>query len=345
MKPVALDAMGGDHAPQATVSGAVQAARDLGIPILLVGDEARLAAELDHHAPLPRGLELVHAGAAIGMDESPGSALLRKRDASIVVAANLVKEGRASGVVSAGNSGAVTGAAVLRLGMLEGVDRPAIAMILPSRRGRVVVLDGGATLDPRPEHLRDFALMGSIYAQCLLHVERPRVGLLSIGEEPSKGSALTKKAYDLLSAAPIHFVGNIEGKEIAQGDLEVVVCDGFVGNVLLKSTEGYAQLFLGMLKERLSAGWRGRLGAWLLRPALRSLGRQLDYASHGGALLVGVKGICVIAHGRSSPAAIESAIRVGKELADQSVVDELAASFRAMAASPLEAAAGSSPDQ
>ncbi len=339
MIPVALDAMGGDHAPQTTVAGAVQAARSLGRAVLLVGDEGQLKAELDRHRPLPSGLEIVHAADAIGMGESPGPALLRRRDASIVVATELVKEGRACGVVSAGNSGAVMGAAVLRLGMLSGVERPAIALLLPNRHGSVVVLDVGATVDPRPAHLRDFAIMGSIYAHCLLHVARPRVGLLSIGEEPSKGSALTKKAFALLQGAPINFVGNIEGKEVPLGEVEVVVCDGFAGNVLLKAVEGYAELFFHMLRQRLSSRWRYRLGAWLLRPGLRSLGRELDYASHGGALLVGVNGVCVIAHGRSSPLAIESAVRVAGELAQQGVVAELASSFRQMMASPAEAAA------
>lgn len=333
MTTVALDAMGGDHAPKVTAAGAVHAARNLGVTVLLVGDEVRLKAELAHLSPPPKKVEIVHAGDSIGMDESPGPALLRKRDASVIVAMNTVKEGRAGAVVSAGNSGAVMGAAVLRLGVLPGVDRPAIAMLLPNRHGTVVVLDGGATPDARPEHLRDFALIGSIYAHCLLHVARPRVGLLSIGEEPSKGSALTKKAYPLLEAAPINFIGNIEGKEVARGGVEVVVCDGFVGNVLLKAVEGYAELFVEMLRSRIQTGLRYRVGAWLLRPALRHLSTQLDYASHGGALLVGVKGVCVIAHGRSSPAAIESAIRVAAELAQQGVVEELGASFHAVAAS------------
>lgn len=345
MTRVALDAMGGDNAPQATVAGAAQAARSLEVSVLLVGDERQVRAELGRRAALPAGLEIVHAGDAIGMDESPGAALLRKRDASIMVATNLVRENRAQAVVSAGNSGAVVGAAVLRLGMLPGVERPAIAMLLPNRHGTVVVLDGGANAEARPEHLRDFALMGSIYARCLLHKERPRVGLLNIGEEPSKGSALTKRAYALLSDSPINFIGNVEGKEVARGSVDAVVCDGFVGNVLLKAAEGYAELFVDMLKSRIAAGWRYRLGAWLLRPALRELTAQLDYASHGGALLVGVNGVVVIGHGRSSPAAIENAIRVGKELGEQNVVDELASSFAEAAVSSPRRVAADRADQ
>lgn len=278
------------------------------------------------------------------MEEPPGPALLRKRDASIVVATDLVREGRASAVVSAGNSGAAMGAATLRLGLLPGVDRPAIAMLLPNRHRPVVMLDSGATVDTRPEHLRDFAWMGSVYAQSLLHIEQPRVGLLSIGEEPSKGNALVKQAHPLLAELPINFVGNVEGQHIAVGEVDVVVCDGFVGNTVLKTTEGYAELFWSMFKQCLVGGLRARLGAWLLRPALRDFARQLDYASYGGALLVGVNGICVIAHGRSTPDAIESAIRVAKELSERRVVEQLASHSRQAADSRVETAASQEPN-
>ena len=345
---MALDAMGGDRAPETTVAGAVRAAREFSIPVHLVGDEAQLAAELGRHPRVPahiyaagerssaallgaqpRGLlRLVHAGEAIGMGESPGQALLRKRDSSVMVAMNLVKEGRASAVVSAGNSGAVTGAALLRLGMLPGVEKPAIASVLPACKGGVVVLDVGATVDARPEQLLDFARMGERYARCVLHVERPRVGLLSIGEEPSKGNALIKKTYPLLEASGLNFVGNVEGRDIPRGKAEVIVCDGFAGNVLLKTVEGYAEFFWEMLREGVSAGWKSRLGAWLARPSLRALAHRLDYASYGGALLLGVNGVVVIAHGRSSPAAVASALRVARDLAEQRVVEELAAWFR-----------------
>ncbi len=335
MTSIALDAMGGDRAPQATVTGAVQAADHLQVPVLLVGDRARIEGELAHHSP-PRGLlEIVAAQDAIGMDEAPGSALLRKRNASIVVAMDLLKQGRAAAVVSAGNSGAVMAAAVTRLGLLPGVDRPAIATLFPSRVRPVVVLDAGATMDCRPEHLADFAVMGAIYAQSLLHIERPRVGLVSIGEEPSKGNSVTKQAHALLQQLPIHFVGNIEGRQIAQGDVEVAVCDGFVGNAMLKVVEGYVEWCWSLVKERLISTWRGRLAALLLRSSLRTLARQFDYASYGGALLVGVNGVCVIAHGRSSPAAVESAIRVAKELVEQGTLEHLTASLRqASAAQP-----------
>ena len=323
VRPVALDAMGGDRAPEATVAGAVQAARESSIPVLLVGDETRLAAELGRHEHLPSGLEVVHSGESIGMDESPGHALLRKRDSSVMVAVNLVKEGRACGVVSAGNSGAVTGAALLRLGMLPGVEKPAIASLLPTRRGKVVVLDVGATVDARPEHLLAFARIGERYARCVLQVDRPRVGLLSIGEEPSKGNALVKSTLPLLEGSGLNFAGNVEGRDVARGNVEVVVCDGFTGNVLLKVVEGYAEFFCEMLKEGLGSSWRSRLGAWLARPSLRGMARRLDYASYGGALLLGVNGVVVIGHGRSSSGAVASALGVARELADQQVVEEL----------------------
>jgi len=329
LRPIALDAMGGDRAPQATVAGAVVAARSWSLPVVLVGDQARIETELAKHDSRPPGIAVVHADESIGMDEAPGQALLRKRGSSILVAVELVKEGRACAVASAGNSGAVTGAALLRLGMLPGVEKPAIAAIFPARQGRVVILDAGATVDARPEHLRDFARMGARYAKCLLKVARPRVALLSIGEEASKGNALIKKAHSLLGSSGLHFIGNLEGKDVAEGRADVVVCDGFAGNVLLKGVEGYAELFWTMLTERLASGWRGRLGGMLARPVLRELAEQMDYASYGGALLLGVNGVVVIGHGRSNPEAVSNALRVAGDLAEQGVVEELTASFQA----------------
>jgi glycerol-3-phosphate acyltransferase PlsX len=212
-------------------------------------------------------------------------------------------------------------------------------MMMPSREGAVVVLDSGAVVDCRPEHLRDFARMGSVYAQCLLHRDRPRVGLLNIGAEQSKGNALTKTTEALLAEEPINFIGNVEGHQVALGDVDVVVCDGFVGNVILKATEGYAELFWGMLKDRLAGGLRGRIGSWLLGSALRGIAEKLDYASYGGALLVGVNGICVIGHGRSSPIAVANAIRVAHELALEGVLEQLRSSFQEQGERGAEAAA------
>ncbi len=340
MKPIALDAMGGDHAPEATVAGAVRAAARFGLPVLLVGDRSRISAELKKRAPLPGGLEIVDAASTIQMDESPGPALLQKRDSSIIVATDLVKEGRASGLVSVGNSGAAMGAAILRLGLLSGLERPAIAMVMPNRRGGAILLDGGATVDTRPEHLRDFARIGSVYAHCLLHIDSPRVGLLNIGTEDSKGNALVKKAYPLLKQSPINFIGYVEGQQIALGDVDVIVCDGFVGNAILKSIEGYAELFWRMVKDTLRNGVRGRLLSWLLGRALRRVAEQLDYASYGGAMLAGVNGICVIGHGRSSPEAVANAIRVAGELAQEEAPEQLAAAFQQRGGPLLRAAVG-----
>lgn len=340
MSFVALDAMGGDHAPEATVAGAVLAARRFGISVLLTGDRALLQAELAKHSPAPPEIELVHAGSVIGMHESPGPALLRKRDASVVVATDLVKEGRAAAVVSVGNSGAAMGAAALRLGLLPGLERPAIAMAMPSREKGVMLLDVGATVDSKPEQLRDLALIGSVYARCLLHVERPRVGLLNIGVEESKGNTLVKLAHPLIKQTPVDFVGYVEGEQIALGGVDVVVCDGFVGNAILKAIEGYGELFWSMFREALQVGLRGRLGGWLLRPALRGVAAKLNYVTYGGALLVGVNGVCVIGHGRSSPDAVANALRVAAELAQQGVVEQLRASFEQLGNHSVQAATG-----
>jgi glycerol-3-phosphate acyltransferase PlsX len=320
--------MGGDDAPEATVAGAVRAAARYRVPVLLVGDRAALERELSKHSRVPSGIEIVHAPTTIGMEESPGPALLRKRDSSIIVATELVKEGRAAGVVSAGNSGAAMGAATLRLGLLPGLERPAIAMVMPNRRNSVIFLDVGATVDTKPEHLCDFARIGSVYAHCLLHTESPRVGLLNIGTEESKGNAVVKQAYPLVRDAGLNFVGYVEGQHIALGEVDVVVCDGFVGNAILKSVEGYAELFWSMARSSLTASVRGRVGGWLLRPALRRVAAKFDYATHGGALLVGVNGICVIGHGRSSPEAVANAVRVAGELAEQQVLEQLSSALQ-----------------
>lgn len=315
--------MGGDDAPRATVAGAVRAARESQIPIFLVGDAAALEAELARHGPRPAGLEIVHAAATIGMEESPGTALLRKRDSSIVVAMNLVREGKACGMVSAGNSGAVTGAAVLRLGMLPGIERPAIAVVFPTRHSGVVVLDVGATVDCQPGNLVDFAYLGVAYAKSLLGQSNPRVGLLSIGEEPSKGNAQVKKTHLLLKDSPLNFIGNIEGKELVRGEVDVVVCDGFAGNIVLKSVEGFIELMLGMLRQQIHSRMRYRLAGWLLKPALLTMRGQLDYATYGGALLAGVNGAVIIGHGRSNAAAVANAIRTAQRLSEYRIEEEL----------------------
>lgn len=313
---IAVDAMGGDDAPAAIVAGAIRAASALGVTVVLVGDQEAVSRQLAN-SPLETGsIELVHTDEAVGMDEPATTPIRRKRRASVRVCAELVRDGEASAMVSAGNTGATMISAKMVLGTIEGVDRPALAAVLPNRTGRTVLLDVGANVDSRPEHLREFAVMGHSYAQEVLGTPSPRVGLLSIGEEEEKGSDLTRKVYQVMETAGLNFIGNVEGRDVFNGRAEVVVCDGFVGNVLLKGAESIAELMGMMLREELNRGWRDRLGAALARPALRRLKRRTDYSEYGGAPLLGVNGGCLIGHGRSNPRAVLNMIRRAKEFVE-----------------------------
>ncbi|HUT75872.1 MAG TPA: phosphate acyltransferase PlsX [Armatimonadota bacterium] len=324
---IALDAMGGDHAPAAIVEGAVLAARELDIGVALVGDERSVQVELaKHDAPAGR-IEVVHASQVIEMHESPATALRAKLDASMIRAVDLVASGDAQAVVSAGNSGAFMGAALWRLGAVKGVARPAIAALLPARSGSIVLLDAGANCDCRPKHLLQFAIMGDVYARRVLRIAHPRVALLNIGEEPAKGNELTKRAYAVLRASDLNFVGNLEGTEFASGSADVVVCDGFVGNLALKLGEGWAHLFVGRLQQALAQVSPAVREDQSLARALHYLQRTLDYSEYGGALLLGVKAVVVISHGRSSPKALFSALRVAKESVESGVVTGVARSL------------------
>lgn len=329
---IALDAMGGDYAPAEIVKGAVIALKgDPALALTLVGDEARIRAELAaHDAPMHR-LSVVHASEVIGMDEA-ATAVRKKKDASIVVAMDQVKAGHCQGVVAAGSTGAAMSAALLRLGRIPGIERPAIAVVLPTLKGPVILLDVGANVDCKPQYLQQFAVMGNAYAQAVLKIDRPRVGLVNIGEEPGKGDELTLEAYRLLSETDaIHFMGNIEGRDLARGHADVAVADGFVGNVMLKFAEGLGELFTGLLKDEIMhSGLRGALGAFLLRPTFRRFKRRLDYAEYGGALLLGVNGVCVISHGSSKAHAIVNAIRVSKEAILARTLERIAEPIRAM---------------
>lgn len=313
---IAVDAMGGDHGPRLVVEGAVAALRDLGIRPVLVGAAARIHGELRRLRATDLPVEVVDASDVIEMSEHPAMALRRKRGASIVVATGLVRDARAAAVVSAGHTGAAMAAAHLILGRVAGVDRPAIAAVLPTASGRpVVLLDVGATVDCRPHHLVQFGLMGHVYAREVLGVSAPRVGLLSNGEEETKGNDVTIRAAGLLRQAPLQFVGNVEGREVLAGAVDVAVCDGFVGNVLLKFGEGVALVLRDIVRGELR-GWRGRLLQLYLTPALgaaRRIHRRLDYREYGGAPLLGINGTCVVAHGRSGPRAVRNAIRVAAE--------------------------------
>jgi len=321
---IAVDAMGGDHAPQEIVLGALESARQVSFEILLVGDTEQIEALLPTRGR-PANLTVYHASQVITMDDAPVMAIRRKRDSSLVVAAKLVKEGKADALVSMGNTGAVGVVAKLLWGGLPYVDRPAIATVLPTYTGRCVLLDSGATVDCSPRQLLDFALMGQIYAAQVLEIPNPRVGLLNIGEEATKGNSLTKEAYQLLqSQLRDEFVGNVEGKTFYEGFADVVVCDGFVGNIFLKTSEGVAEMVMKVVKEELTRNALNRLPLALLKPAFGRLKRRLDYREWGGAPLLGVDGVCIIGHGRSDRYAVRQAIAV----AAQAVANRLIPTLR-----------------
>ena len=329
---VALDAMGGDYAPRELVIGAVEALKNLDVKILLVGVEERLREEIAFQLAegqvdnelLEERLSLIPASQVINMEEEPVMALRKKKDASIAVATRLVKEGQAEAVVSAGSTGAQMAAALLILNRITGVERPAIATVMPGRNGPKVLVDSGANVDCRPKHLEQFALMGSVYASTILKIANPRVGLLNIGEEETKGTELTRQAYQLLKEAQLNFIGNVEGRELLSGEAEVLVCDGFVGNVVLKLTEGLAYHIFSLIKEELTRNTRSKAGALLALPELNKLKERLDYTAYGGAPLLGVQGVSIICHGSSRGRAIYNAIRVAKESIESDLVSQLA---------------------
>jgi glycerol-3-phosphate acyltransferase PlsX len=315
MITIALDAMGGDHAPRAEVEGAVQAARLLGVRVVLTGLEAKLRAELNRipHRDVP--IEIANASEVITMEDSPSVAFRKKRDSSVHVAAKMVREGRADALVSAGNTGAVMTIARFVLGTLPSVDRPALAAAFPTAKGGTcVMLDVGANVDSKPEQIEQFAIMGEIYYRAIFGTRRPRVGILSIGEEEMKGNELTREASALLKQRPLNFIGNVEGKDVFKGDVDVIVCDGFIGNIALKISEGVAVHIAGMLKKALQSSLRAQVGYVLSRSAFAEFRKKIDYSEYGGAPLLGVRGVTIIGHGRSNANAIKNAIRVAVEL-------------------------------
>jgi glycerol-3-phosphate acyltransferase PlsX len=327
MLTIAVDAMGGDHAPRPEVEGAIQAARAQHARVILVGQEPVLRAELEKH-PGARELpiEIHHASEFITMEDSAARAVRTKKDSSIRVACRLVRDNIAQGVVSAGNTGAVMATAKMVQGMVRGVDRPALAMALPTGTGKpVVVLDVGANVDCTPEMLAQFAVMGEIYSRLIFHTARPRVGLLSIGEEEHKGNELTRAVSPLLKGLPINYLGNVEGRDIFTGEADVVVCDGFVGNVVLKVSEGLVDVFKSMLRSSLQATVTRMIGAKLAKGAFEEFKQRLDYSEYGGAPLLGLKGVSIICHGRSNANAIKNAIRVAAEFAQGRVNEKIEA--------------------
>jgi phosphate acyltransferase len=328
---IALDAMGGDDAPAAIVAGAILAQTELtDVDVILVGDPEQIQGCLNQHPNAPK-LEIVPAEGTIEMHEEPLGALRRKPKASINVSMQLVKDGKADAVVSAGHSGAAMAAALLRLGRLKGIDRPAIAAVFPTNRAdkSVLILDVGANVDCRPQYLEQFATMGAIYSQCVMGVETPRVGLLNIGEEESKGNKVAIEAHESLAQnTSINFVGNAEGRDVLSGNFDVIVCDGFVGNILLKFAEAVGDIVVQMLKEELPRGINGKLGTAILKPNLQRLKRRIDAAEHGGGLLLGVEGVCIISHGSSDANSIANAIRSAKRAVDQNAIEQIQSATR-----------------
>lgn len=324
---IALDAMGGDHAPAAAVHGAVWAARDFGLTVQLVGQPRVIEAELAKHKTTGLELPIVPASQVIEMADHPATAVKSKKDASMVVALRSVKRGESDAFVTAGNSGGALAAALFELGRIKGIKRPALSTIFPndSERGYCFLLDIGANTDVRPEYLLQFALMGHHYTKSVLNIPNPRVGLLSTGEEEDKGSMLIQEATPLLKNSGLNFIGNVEGKDIPAGLADVVVTDGFTGNVYIKGAQGVARLILKVLEREIKARPLALVGALLARGALRAVRAKLDYREFGGGPLLGVNGVVIVAHGRSDPYAIRNAIRVAKQAAEKNIVQVIEA--------------------
>jgi glycerol-3-phosphate acyltransferase PlsX len=322
---IALDAMGGDYAPAVTIEGAIETVDDFeGIDIILVGDENLIRRELDSKRYLPNRISIKHASQVVGMDESPAVAIRKKRDSSISKAIELVKNGEADAMVSAGHSGAVMATSLLFLRASPGVDRPAIATLMPTLKAPFVLIDAGANLHCKPENLFQFGLMGSAYCSAILGRPEPKVALLSIGEEDTKGNDLTKESFKLLKKAGINFIGNVDGKDIFTGIADVVVCDGFTGNVVLKTSEGLADAIVKILKREIAEQSVGRLGYLLMKSALISFKKKTDYDEYGGAPLLGINGTCIISHGRSTAKAIKNALRVAADFSEKRVYKVIA---------------------
>lgn len=319
---IAIDAMGGDHAPHSNVEGVLRAAKEWpDTKMILVGDEQQLAPLVSN---APSNVEVLHASEVIEPEDEPVKAVRRKKDASMVVAGRLVKEGNAEALISAGNTGALMTTGLLVLGRIPGIDRPGLATMLPTLDGRgVLALDLGANMDARPEHLQQYAQMGSLYRRSMEGLSAPRVGLLNVGTEAGKGNELTKEAYPLLDELPIHFVGNVEARDVMNGACDVLICDGFAGNILLKAMEGTAAAVFGALKSAFTRTVASKLAAAVLAPGLREFKNKLDYTEYGGAPLLGVAGVCIKGHGSSDAHAIKNAVRQARLTIQSELVPRL----------------------
>ena len=325
---VALDGMGGDDAPRSVVEGAILAARQYDFKIVLVGDKNLLQSELDKHKNIPKNVSIHHAGSFVRMDESAAISIRKKKDASVSVCADLIKEGQADAMVTAGHTGAAVVACTLKLRLLEGVERPGIGILFPTLGTPTFLIDVGANIDTKPVHLFQYALMGDVYFRYILRKNRPSVGILNIGEEESKGTEFIKEAHQLLNKSRVHFIGNVEGRDIFNGRVDVVVCDGFVGNVVLKVSESIADVIGKLLKQKLKESTITQLGALLARPAFNALKKEIDYAEQGGAPLLGINGTCIICHGSSNARAIKNAIRVCGEFVKYEINQHIVESIR-----------------
>ena len=324
---IVIDAMGGDNAPSVNVQGAVAAARDYNIEMVLVGNEDSIKKELSTHDTYGLPISIVHASEIIGMHESPAQACKQKPNSSIMVATRLVKEQKADGLVSAGNSGAVMASALMLLGRLRGVNRPAIASLIPTVKDISIIIDAGANIDCKPKNLFQFAIMGDVFVKYIFNKTSPAIGLLNIGEEETKGNELTQDTFKLLKNSQLNFVGNIEGRDVTKGDADVIICDGFIGNILLKFAEGLAFTIVDILKKELSKSIVNKIlllsGLVGIKRSLRNLHKKIDYAEYGGAPLLGINGVCIIAHGISNARAIKNAIKVASELVDKKINEHL----------------------
>jgi glycerol-3-phosphate acyltransferase PlsX len=339
---VVVDAMGSDRAPHPEIDGALAAARDFGVRVILVGQPERILPELERcgwRRDGDKGVEFVEAAEFIGMDEAVATAVRRKRKSSMRVGARLVADGRADGLVSAGNTGAAMATAKMVIGMLPGVDRPALAALMPTKSGRpTLILDVGANADCKPHQMAQFAIMGDAYSRSVLGIERPTVALMSIGEEEAKGNDLTKEAFPLMrEMSSLNFVGNVEGRDVFTGQVDVIVTDGFTGNVILKLAEGLQEAVISMIKRELSASAITKAGAMLARPAFQNLKKRLDYAEYGGAPLLGVRRIVVVCHGSSNARAVRNAVRNVKEFSEHGALERIERGVAETAAHDLEA--------
>lgn len=316
--------MGGDNAPAVEVEGAVAACREFGIPVTLVGDRERLAAELARHNTTGLDIDIHHASEVVGMHDSASDAVRKKRNSSVRLAFELVREGKACAAVSAGNSGATMAAGMFVLKRINGIERPAIAQVFPTLKGQTLVLDVGGNVDCKPSHLVQFAIMGEVYARYAMGISNPSVGLLSNGEEDSKGNELTRETHAILRQTPLNYTGYVEGRDIFKGTTEVVVCDGFVGNVVLKLSEGLAEAAGRMLKDEIVKSWISKLGYLFVRGAFSRFRKTVDYAEYGGAPLLGINGVGMICHGGSNVKAIKNAVRFAHDYAKSGVTQRVA---------------------